>query len=476
MTVPYLIGRESVTVMVDGVTTTVTSTHINYNSLREAVRNKDWDAIPALVTPVKTVEDFGKGNITVVNGEVCYRGEVMHNALTVRILDMIKEGFDANPLINFLDKLMNNPSRTAVTELYDWLERTSLPITEDGDFLAYKKVDNNYVDFFSGQITNKPASLMSEGERARLPQTIRGITISIEDNTTVLSMPRNMVDDVRDRTCSYGLHFCSMTYLPYYHGGSGRVLIVKINPANVVSIPNDYNFAKGRTCQYSVIGEHASENEEAYTSTVVSNTGETIRSFVPSSDVVKPDTTVMGIDFITEVRATMTRELVESVINTATDSVGRNSEQGRMDGFNAAWENLMPSLDAYQGMNVREAVEYARAYFEGYDRCRGRNEEVESLEDEDTEEQEDDDTEEQSVDDFAYENDEQENEIIRVLKLPLTYNPSYRGYDVGYDEGESVGHYAAIDQDGFHLDGVTDGDEEYRRGYIDGYLDGYNNA
>ena len=467
----YLIGRDSVTVMVDGVTTTVTSTHINYNSLRDAVRNKDWDAIPSLVTPVKTVEAFGKGNITVVNGEVHYRGEVMHNALTSRILDMIKEGFDANPLINFLDKLMNNPSRTAVTELYDWLERTSLPITEDGDFLAYKKVNKDYVDFFSGQITNKLASLMSDSERATFPKTVRGITISIEDNTTVLSMPRNMVDDVRDRTCSYGLHFCSMSYLPFYHGGSGRVMIVKINPADVVSIPNDYNFAKGRTCRYSVISEHASESEEAYTSTVVSNTGETIRNFVPFSTVIKPDTTVMGIEFATEARAKMVQALVDRVINTSTDSGGRNSEQGRMDGFNAAWDNLMPSLDAYQGMNVREAAEYARAYFEGYDRCRGRNEEVESPDD-DSDYQEDG----YSTGDFAYESDEQEIEISRVLKLPLSHKGSYHGYDHGYDEGESVGHYAAIDQDGFHLDGSIDGDEEYRRGYIDGYLDGYNNA
>ena len=163
--------------------------------------------------------------------------------------------------------------------------------------------------------------------------------------------------------------------------------------------------------------------------------------------------------------------MLKGVINTSTDSGGRNSEQGRMDGFNAAWDNLMPSLDAYQGMNVREAVEYARAYFEGYDRCRGRNEEVESPDD-DSDYQEDG----YSTDDFAYESDEQENEISRVLKLPLSYKTSYHGYDHGYDEGESVGHYAAIDQDGFHLDGSTDGDEEYRRGYIDGYLDGYNNA
>lgn len=469
MTVPYLVGRDFITVMVDGVTTTVTSTHINYNSLREAIRNKDWDAIPELVTPEKTVETFGKGNITITNGEVRYRGEVMHNAITSRILSMIQEGFDANPLILFLDKLMNNPSRSAVQELYDWLERTSLPITEDGDFIAYKKVNNDYFDFYSSQVPNKPAELMSESERASYPKTVRGITITIEDDTTVLSMPRNMVDDVRDRTCSYGLHFCSMSYLPNYYGGNGRVLLVKINPADVVSIPNDYDFAKGRTCRYAVVGEHASENVEAYHSTVVSNSGEEILSH--KEPEVKP--TVMGIDFGSEMRANMVRILVDRVINTSTDAVGRTSEQGRMDGFNAAWDDLMPSLDAYQGMNVREAVEYARSYFEGYDRCRGHYHYDEQDEDIDLELL-DEESDGEPVDDFAYENDDQRNEINRILAVAVPTTPVYHGYDHGYDRGEADGKYAANIGVSFYLDDATKGDEDYRQGYIDGYLTGYN--
>ena len=59
-------------------------------------------------------------------------------------------------------------------------------------------------------------------------------------------MPRNAVDDRRHNTCSTGLHFCSWAYLPHYHGAQGRVLVLKIDPANVVSIPSDYANAKGR--------------------------------------------------------------------------------------------------------------------------------------------------------------------------------------------------------------------------------------
>jgi hypothetical protein len=78
----------------------------------------------------------------------------------------------------------------------------------------------------------------------------------------VVEQKRNEVDDIRDNVCSNGLHFCSMSYLPHYMGGNGRVVIVKINPADVVSIPSDYNNAKGRCCKYVVVGEHTDPEKE----------------------------------------------------------------------------------------------------------------------------------------------------------------------------------------------------------------------
>jgi hypothetical protein len=69
----------------------------------------------------------------------------------------------------------------------------------------------------------------------------------------IVEMERNEVDDNRDNTCSSGLHFCSESYLKSF--GGARTVIVKINPRDVVSIPSDYNDAKGRACRYEVIGE-----------------------------------------------------------------------------------------------------------------------------------------------------------------------------------------------------------------------------
>lgn len=231
-----IIGATFVTVMMDGVTHTINSDHANYEAIRTALRDKNFDDVENLINVRKSIETFVQGRVTVEADRVLYGNLEVRGSVVHRILDMRREGFDAGPMINFLENLMQNPSKRAVDELYGFLEATKLPITEDGCFLAYKKVRDDYLDLHSGTMDN------SIGK--------------------VVEMPRNGVDEDKDRTCSAGLHFCSLSYLPEYHGGSGRVLIVKINPADVVAIPSDYNNAKGRTCRYEVIGETEAETRE----------------------------------------------------------------------------------------------------------------------------------------------------------------------------------------------------------------------
>jgi hypothetical protein len=85
-------------------------------------------------------------------------------------------------------------------------------------------------------------------------------------------MERNQVNDNKDVTCSAGLHFCSQGYLGHFSGE--RVMILKINPRDVVSIPTDYNNTKGRCARYEVVGEVGVREEEttgAFTAPVQEN-------------------------------------------------------------------------------------------------------------------------------------------------------------------------------------------------------------
>jgi hypothetical protein len=67
-------------------------------------------------------------------------------------------------------------------------------------------------------------------------------------------MERNKVNENKDQTCSYGLHFAAYEYAEGF-GRGGRMMIMKINPKDVVSIPSDYNNQKGRCCKYEVLAE-----------------------------------------------------------------------------------------------------------------------------------------------------------------------------------------------------------------------------
>ena len=52
-----------------------------------------------------------------------------------------------------------------------------------------------------------------------------------------------------------------MNYVASYGSleNGDRIVIVKINPRDVVSVPSDCNCEKLRTCQYEVVGEYQGE-------------------------------------------------------------------------------------------------------------------------------------------------------------------------------------------------------------------------
>lgn len=242
---PYLMQGKNIVIVIDNQPNTIGEGHVAYAKIKDALRAQDWQAVRDLINPKKVILNYGQGNVSIQGETLFWKGAEMHNSLSARMIAMLTEGFSIEPLVLFMENLQSNPSKRAVDELYGFLEKNSLPITPDGHFLAYKKVRKNFLDIHSGTMDN------SVGQ--------------------VLSMERNQVDDNKDQTCSTGLHFCSREYLDHFGGSSDPIVIVKINPGDVVSIPVDYNNSKGRTCRYEVIGVLGVNADEAFTSTVQSN-------------------------------------------------------------------------------------------------------------------------------------------------------------------------------------------------------------
>lgn len=250
MTVPSIITGTSITVMVKGKTLVAKSGHPNFETIKSTIKalvdGDDLSYLVGLFDIPKAIETKSQGAVVVQDGVVLYQGKPLHNTLTTRMLEMLNEGFDINPLVNFLTRLMKNPSFRAVNGLFDFLAATNIPITPEGKFLAFKKVSADYLDIYTGTIRN------AVGDSPRVE--------------------RHEVDEDPDRTCSHGLHVCSESYLPHFGSAPGnRVVIVEVDPADVVAIPKDYNNAKMRCAGYTVIGEVAYEEvKTAFTSSVMS--------------------------------------------------------------------------------------------------------------------------------------------------------------------------------------------------------------
>ena len=251
MSYPFVIQGSNVTVVIGNKPHTISKTHVTYQRVVDAIKSADWDTVKAIIDPVKVVLNYGRGNVSIQGDKLFWKGTEFNGTLAARMIAMLQEGFTIEPMVLFMENLMQNPSKRAVDELYGFLEKNNLPLTPDGHFLAYKKVRDTFMDVHSNTMLNAPGC--------------------------VVEMERNMVDDNKDQTCSTGLHFCGMSYLSHF--GGERTVIVKVNPADVVSIPSDYNGAKGRACRYEVVGELGVEPEDAFTAPVQENA-----NFPPPTD------------------------------------------------------------------------------------------------------------------------------------------------------------------------------------------------
>ena len=237
----YIIANDgTVSAVVGGQAYTFGKSHPNYNKLINHLKSNNVEHFEACYDMVSHINAYCEGYVNCSNGSLSWDGIKMPTMFSNTIIDMIKQGFPFEPMLNFLDNLSQNPSDHAVVELFDFMENKHMPITYDGCFLAYKAVRNDYKDIYSGKLDNHIGS--------------------------VCEIDRKQVDNNRDNGCGRGLHVGAIDYAQSYgginlddqDGGSGdgnRLMICKVNPRDVVSVPTDAKFQKLRTCRYEVVSE-----------------------------------------------------------------------------------------------------------------------------------------------------------------------------------------------------------------------------
>jgi hypothetical protein len=218
----YVLKDNFLQVIYGGEPFTLNSTHPTFERLAAALRRGSWAYVPKLISLARHLLDVSAGRVRVVGGKVFFKDmEVDDQLLTADILKLAADPEEVKSLLLFLDNLYENSSPEARAEFYPFWKDARLPLTDDGCFLAYKSVNNDFTDKYSGKVDN------SVGNR-------------------ILGSRKWFDEDYRTQ-CSRGYHVCSRQYGMY----GERVLAVKVNPRDVLSA----NGGKMRVVNYEVLAD-----------------------------------------------------------------------------------------------------------------------------------------------------------------------------------------------------------------------------
>lgn len=246
---PYIVTGNSITIVWDGKPYTLSSDNPNYQAIYKALLDGNYDAIPNFLTLEKTVANFTHGLVSVKDGEVFYKNYKLAGIVIDKLLQFLREGSkDSSHILNFINRLMANPSSNSIEQLYSFLSYKNLPITADGFVIAYKGLRN---DFYSRMGNLKTVVLQGEVDSSGHILNKIGSTIEVE---------RRCVDDNMYNHCSHGLHCGSYDYAKDWAGSDGRLVMVEFDPADAVSVPTDCSFQKLRVCKYRVLQELSIKN------------------------------------------------------------------------------------------------------------------------------------------------------------------------------------------------------------------------
>lgn len=144
-----------------------------------------------------------------------------------------KNDYSISPLVQKITKSLDEGENESIKDLLTFLDRNELPITINGNILAFKVLNkSDDPEVFYDCHTNKIAQRVGD----------------------VVQMPRTLVCTDRTVHCSNGLHVCSIDYIRgFYVTGSTVLALVLVEPKDICSVPTDTS-SKVRCNRYQILG------------------------------------------------------------------------------------------------------------------------------------------------------------------------------------------------------------------------------
>lgn len=255
-----LIDQQAIIVTEGGETILVAAADPTYPAVRSYLvneRGQDFDRVREMVSTIRVaVKGTLAQAVSAVDGEEAdalepYRvlhGDPVEEVVLATALRLTQENADLAPLGRFLKRLERNPSPASRSQLFGWLKAGGFTITTEGLIVGYKSVRNDGLSAHAGR---EPVTVVRQDGTT---ETVTG-HVPYPVGSTVW-MPRHLVDDDRDSACSVGLHVGTYGYAQNF---SQQMLVVLVDPADVVSVPTDCSAQKMRVCRLRVAAIHDGE-------------------------------------------------------------------------------------------------------------------------------------------------------------------------------------------------------------------------
>ncbi len=217
----YIIGPNYISFFYNNTPYSVTVDNPRFEQVKQSLINGFAYAAYEILTRANRA--FTYDGLTINSNGVFYQGERLNGAVVDRIVELFKADKPVDRLANFLRRLMNNPSKFIYNNLYTYLEKYKLPIDEDGFVYAIKAVKHDLKSKWTDKVQYHVWGTYSE------PRAI----LTAKDN---------------DSYCGKGLWFGWTDFVFNYGNGNDHVVVVKVDPANIIATPNLSGYQKIAAC------------------------------------------------------------------------------------------------------------------------------------------------------------------------------------------------------------------------------------
>jgi len=231
----FIITPSSITLVYNGKPYTMLNSNASFKVVYGLLKKgKESDAVNYFDIP-GAIKNYIKTGVEIKNGVIFYNGEELKNSLTERIIGFMRDGLNAKPLIKFLEKLYKNMEPLVRERLFNFLENKHIPITQDGNFIGYKSVTADYLDWHTKTVPNHVG-------------------------TTNTIPPEKVNQDPHAACASNSYHVGNYAYAKRFNDSVGRrIVLCEVNPEKVLCVP-DYDHDKIRVSQYTVVDEMIDQN------------------------------------------------------------------------------------------------------------------------------------------------------------------------------------------------------------------------